>query len=142
MATEAQLPDLDTAYQNLFMGIRRNSFLNKLASFGIAPQNQQQEASLFEMAGMLRQYEEEAGVKAASAGNDPFGAVNQSLQNTLQANGFNVKRANAMEQHAAYAVADHYMQDPAVYNSVLAFKAAEAAEYTQEVQRQAAGQAA
>ncbi len=128
---QAALPDPQTAYQNVFDGVAQRVFFHKLAQLGYAPQSQKQAADLLSLAGKLRLVEEEAAVKQAQDAYDPFAAANASLDQVLAQAGYGSVKAAAeqdelMSMKQAAAVV---MQDPLIYNSVLALKAHEADTY-------------
>lgn len=128
-----QLPDFQTAYDNLFFGVRSNAFFSKLAEFGVQPRNEKEAASLMEMAGIIRAAKEEQMAKVASDSDDPFAAVNQILRGHLDQQGFSMHKQAGSGR--AEAQASQIMQDPTIYNSVLGIKAAEAHYWAGQVQQ-------
>ena len=120
---EQALPELETAYNNLFEGVHANVFFGKLASHGIAPQNEKEAADLLELAGRLRGVDNEEKEAGDSRFANPVGALNEVLGETPQG-----KQAQAQEEAPAYKQAAAALaQEPVFYNSVLALKANEAA---------------
>lgn len=123
-----QLPDPQTAYQNIFDGVHQRVFFHKLAQLGYVPTNEKQAAAMLELAGNLRMVEEEAAVKQAESSYDPFEAANDALKTTLGQYGFSGPRDNAANEEAVAIkqAAAAWSEDPDIYNSVLALKAYEA----------------
>ena len=117
------LPELETAYNNLFEGVHANVFFGKLANHGIDPQNEKEAADLLELAGRLRGVDNEEKEAGDSRFANPVGALNEVLGETPQG-----KQAQAQEEAQAYKQAAAALaQEPVFYNSVLALKANEAA---------------
>lgn len=120
---EQALPELETAYNNLFEGVHANVFFGKLANHGIDPQNEKEAADLLELAGRLRGVDNEEKEAGDSRFANPVGALNEVLGETPQG-----KQAQAQEEAQAYKQAAAALaQEPVFYNSVLALKANEAA---------------
>ena len=120
---EQALPELETAYNNLFEGVHANVFFGKLANHGIEPQNEKEAADLLELAGRLRGVDNEEKEAGDSRFANPVGALNEVLGETPQG-----KQAQAQEEAQAYKQAAAALaQEPVFYNSVLALKANEAA---------------
>lgn len=120
---EQALPELETAYNNLFEGVHANVFFGKLANHGIDPQNEKEAADLLELAGRLRGVDNEEKEAGDSRFANPVGALSEVLGETPQG-----KQAQAQEEAQAYKQAAAALaQEPVFYNSVLALKANEAA---------------
>ena len=120
---EQALPELETAYNNLFEGVHANVFFGKLANHGIEPQNEKEAADLLELAGRLRGVDNEEKEAGDSRFANPVGALSDVLGETPQG-----KQAPAQEEAQAYKQAAAALaQEPVFYNSVLALKANEAA---------------
>ena len=120
---EQALPELETAYNNLFEGVHANVFFGKLANHGIEPQNEKEAADLLELAGRLRGVDNEEKEAGDSRFANPVGALSEVLGETPQG-----KQAQAQEEAQAYKQAAAALaQEPVFYNSVLALKANEAA---------------
>ena len=120
---EQALPELETAYNNLFEGVHANVFFGKLANHGIDPQNEKEAADLLELAGRLRGVDNEEKEAGDSRFANPVGALNSVLSETPQG-----RQAQAQEEAQAYKQAAAALaQEPVFYNSVLALKANEAA---------------
>ena len=120
---EQALPELETAYNNLFEGVHANVFFGKLANHGIEPQNEKEAADLLELAGRLRGVDNEEKEAGDSRFANPVGALSDVLGETPQG-----KQAQAQEEAQAYKQAAAALaQEPVFYNSVLALKANEAA---------------
>jgi hypothetical protein len=128
----ATLPDAQTAYNNLFMGVHQNVFFRKCAAAGYYPRNQEEAQWMLDTAGKLRLVDQvEPQVKQAAAQNNPYFAANQALDQVLSQygldGGIQQQRANEEEMAIKQAAAE-LAQDPTFYNSVLALKSAEAAQ--------------
>jgi hypothetical protein len=137
MADQTQenlLPDPETAYQNLFDGVHQRVFFHKMASYGYVPQSPHQAALWLQMAGKLRAADQEFAVKQAEDALDPFEAANAALDRQLVQSGF--KMAHDEEAISVKQAAEAWMEDPTIYNSVLALKAAEAEYIAQQLQQQ------
>lgn len=120
-----QLPDHETAFATLFDNVHQQVFFHKLASYGIVPENAEQQAAMLEGAWRLRQLEEQEAYKQASDQNgDPFVAANEYLGSLL---GTPASDKQA-EDEAINNMAAQLMQRPEFYNSVLALKAKQAAD--------------
>lgn len=124
----ATLPDVNTAYQNVFDGLHNRIFFGRLASRGHTCHNDKQAAVLLELAGKLEGAELEAQQKVGADSSDPYVAANAALDNVLAASGFTsgTKQAAAEAENSLEAAAAELAQDPTIYDSVLALKAAEA----------------
>jgi hypothetical protein len=142
VSNAAQLPDSQTAYNNLFEGVHARIFFAKCASAGIYPRNQAEAGMMLETAGKLRQLAEAEQVKTAAAHDSPFYRMNAGLDNVLSQYGINAPRAGYQEQESAIKqAAAELSADPTFYNSVLALKAeqAEALKAQYEATRAAQG---
>jgi len=128
---QAALPDPQTAYQNVFDGVAQRVFFHKLAQLGHVPRTQKQASDLLDLAGKLRLVEEEAAVKQAEDAYDPFAAANSALDQVLAQAGFGSVKAAAEQDElmSMKQAASIVMQDPLIYDSVLALKAHEADSY-------------
>lgn len=118
------LPDPQAAYDHLFQGVHQRVFFQKLASAGYVAESADQAGYMLQLAGKLRLAHQEQQVKAASAGNDPYAAALAHLDGVLTDNGYgSVKQAAAADQEwAIKSAAAELMDDPDMYNSVLALK--------------------
>lgn len=128
------LPDPQAAYDHLFQGVHQRVFFNKLASAGYSAESPEQAGYLLQLAGKLRLANQEQQVKAASAAHDPYAAALAHLDGVLGEAGFgSVKQAaEADEEWAIKSAAAELMDDPDMYNSVLALKQAQADAYAQQ----------
>lgn len=139
-APAATLPSPEVAYQTLFDGVHQRAFFGKMAQLRpeYLPQNEKQASDLLELAGKLRLVDQEAVVKEAEESLDPFAAANAALDQTMAHYGFGaVKAAAAQEESVAIkSAAADLMNDPDIYNSVLALKANEAETYLAQLQAQ------
>jgi hypothetical protein len=125
----ATLPTPEAGFNHLMENIHGEVFFNKLAAAGFAPQNEAQMRSQIELAGKLRHLNNSPQVKQAEAAQDPYAKANSSLDRVMAHRGLDggVKQAEAQQDELAIGqAAAHLMQDPGLYNSVLAVKAAEA----------------
>lgn len=125
--TGATLPDVQTAYNNLFEGIHARVFFQKCAAAGFAPRTQEEAQYMLNTAGKLRQISELDQVKQAAAKDNPYFQMEAGLDRVMQQYGLNQPQQPQYGDDAMFkAAADSLMQDPTFYNSVLALKAAEA----------------
>lgn len=126
MAETNPLPDGETAYNNLLMGVAQKVFFHKLASAGMAPKSAEQAAYMLDAAMKLRAAEENEQIKAAQAGNDPYYRMSQDLTTALNRRGVPARsEADLSVKQAAI----NLMQDPVIYNSVIALKAQQAQDF-------------
>lgn len=122
------LPDAETAFNNIFNGVRARVFFNKCAAAGIAPQNQQEAQYMLETAADLR-IARDASVKTAGDENNPFYRMRHGLRNAMAEQGLDhgIKQAQAQnEEFYIKQAALELSQDPTIFNSILALKADEA----------------
>jgi hypothetical protein len=84
------------------------------------------------LAGRLRNAEEQE----KTAGDSRFGAPLQALDGVLGASGFQKAAEDQEEAMAIKQAAADLAEDPTIYNSVLALKAAEASMYADMLQGQ------
>lgn len=134
--TTPVLPDTDTAYNNLFMGIHQRVFFQKCAAAGYNPRNQQEAQWMLEKAGQLRALEQAAETKSAGDTNNPYNRVDAAIDQLMVQYGLsdNVKQAQFQEQNLAIRqIAQDLAQDPTFYNSILSLKAAEAQDIQQQL---------
>ena len=124
---QASLPEPADAYNNLFEGVHANVFFGKLANQGFQPQSEKEAGDLLQLAGRLRHVEDNE--KAASAHHSRFGGAVGALDSAL---GASAQTAAIAESQAIKAAAAQLAEDPAIYNSVLSLKAAEAAVLAQQ----------
>ena len=137
MSNQAQaastLPDAQTAYNNLFMGVHQRVFFQKCAAAGYAPRSQEEAQWMLETAGKLRAVEQATPVKQAADAHNPYYAANRALDGIMAQMGIGggqqVQEETLAIKQAAYDLA----HDPTFYNSVLALKAAEAAQIQAEL---------
>lgn len=122
-----QLPDAQTAYNNVFDGVYARVFFTKCATAGYSPQTPEEAEHMLAVAGNLRQVEQSNRTKQASAGG-PFAAMRADLDRAMTGNGYVVEDNDAAVKQAA----DALLQDPTIYNSILALKANEAAAIEQQ----------
>ena len=116
------MPDPQTAFANIAGGVHNALIFEKLAAAtGIVPQNEKQAQDLLDTAAMLFAYHQQGSIKTAAEANDPIGDAKDSLAAVL---GFN-KSASAQP---AGDIAAALMQNPAIYDSIVSLKAAEAME--------------
>ena len=136
-AAAPALPTYDDSFSTVFQGVHQRAYFQKLASFGYAPKNAQQVESLLKLAGEVDLLYAEDATKQAADAADPFAAASAALQAEAQERGFPgfQKAAADNEALAAGALADQFMADPDIYNSMLVLKQAEANGYAQQVSR-------
>jgi len=132
----AALPSPQEAYQTLFDGVHQRVYFHKLASLRpeYMPRTPQQAEYLLKIAGDLRMAVTEDVVKQAAAASDPFAAASAALDRQLA--GFpGFQKAAAQEEEVSVKnAAAAWMEDPAIYNSVLALKAHEAEQLLAQMQ--------
>jgi hypothetical protein len=123
------LPDTQTAYDNLFLGVRQEVFFQKCASNGYVPRTAEEAQWMMDTALQLRDAEADPQFKQASDQSSPYYQANQYLRQVLGRYGVGTKQA-AAQAHAEEALfqrnAAQLAADPTFYNSVLSLKAAEA----------------
>lgn len=121
------LPEPQQAYDHLFRNVHANVFFTKLASRGYYPQNEKEASDLLELAGKLRVANQNPRVKQASAPRSSFAGASADLDRLLGNMGVDTTKHAAQEEEASIkAAAAQLLNDPAIYNSVLSLKAAEA----------------
>lgn len=130
------LPDTQTAYDNLMGGLHNRVFFETLAVHGHKPGTVKQAQAMLDLAGRLEvvaQAEEQT--KEAS---DPYSEALSGLDEVLAASGldYGVKSARATEVDLALTeAAQSFAQDPVLYDSVLALKAAQAEEIQEQLSK-------
>jgi hypothetical protein len=132
---QSVLPDVQTAYNNLFTAVHQQVFFNKCAAAGYCPRSPEEAQWMLETAGKLRLVEHDAVVKqaqdAGSTAVNPYFVANRMLDHVVSSHGLDgsIKQAQAAnEEMAKWQAAVDLCRNPILYNSVLALKAAEAAE--------------
>jgi hypothetical protein len=121
-----EFPNPVDAYNHLFSNIHARVFLNKLASeYGIHANSEKEATDLFAIAGRLREHENP--VKQA-ADQSRFGDAAAALNSVIESTPAGQQQLAYTQDFAIKQAAAELMQDPAVYNSVLALKAEEAAQ--------------
>ena len=137
MSNQAQaaptLPDAQTAYNNLFMGVHQRVFFQKCAAAGFQPRNQEEAQWMLETAGKLRAIESAEPVKQAADQQNPYYAANQALDGFMAQMGLTQPQQAQEEATAIKQAAFQLAHDPTFYNSVLSLKAAEAAQIQEEL---------
>lgn len=131
-----KIPTAEDGFNHLMTNIHSQVFFHKLAAAGFAPANDAQIKSQIELAGKLRHMQQEPRVKAAEEQNDPYAKASASLDKVLAKNGIDtgIKQAEAQQEEIAiHQAASTVMKDSGIYNSVLAIKAAEAAEAARQM---------
>jgi len=124
---QASLPDPADAYNHLFEGVHANVFFGKLANHGFQPQSEKEAGDLLQLAGRLRHVEDNE--KAANANHSRFGGAVGALDSAI---GYGDQAAELADNQAIKAAAAQLADDPAIYNSVLSLKAAEATVLAQQ----------
>lgn len=124
----AALPDPQTAYDTLFQGVHSRVFFQKCAAAGFEPRSPEEAQWMLNAAGKLRMISEHDQVKAAAAQDNPYFQMDAGLDRVMSQYGLGQnKEASYLNADYGYKqAAEHLMQDPAFYNSVLSLKAAEA----------------
>jgi len=128
MANQSALPDSQTAFNTVFDNVRVQVFMHKLASYGRQLHSADDLANALEMAGKLRAIEESQAVKSGRDAGDFYGAANAFLDGYMGGYDDENEKMAAANDAAEYHAASHFMNDPAIYNSILSLKVAEAAE--------------
>ncbi len=118
------LPNPADAYNQLFNDVHAQVFLGKLASYGIQPTTEKEAADLFALAGQLRHVD---GPEKQAASQSRFGGAVSALNSVLGQSPAGQQQQAAVYGQAIKQAAAELMQDPGVYNAVLALKAHEAA---------------
>ena len=118
------LPNPADAYNQLFNDVHAQVFLGKLASYGIQPTTEKEAADLFALAGQLRHVD---GPEKQAASQSRFGGAVSALDSVLGQSPAGQQQQAAVYGQAIKQAAAELMQDPGVYNAVLALKAHEAA---------------
>lgn len=122
----AQLPDAATAYQTLFDTVHANVFFRKCAAAGFYPRTQEEADYMLKTAGTLRELANHQQVKAAAAQDNPYYQMMTGLDAVAQLYGLAPARPAHVEIEAGYKqAADAMLDDPSIYNAVLALKADE-----------------
>lgn len=131
------LPDPQTAYDHLFRNVHAQLFFQKCAAAGFCPTNELEAHWMLDTAGKLRLLAESLPAKQAAAEESPYYHMNAGLDGLLSAvAGAEPAGAekDAADAWAGYGdVAARLMDDPALYNSALALRAAEAAQLRTEL---------
>jgi hypothetical protein len=130
---QSVLPDSQTAYNNLFMGVHQRVFFNKLAAAGHAPRTQEEAQWMLETAGKLRTVDQSIPVKQANDAQSPYYQANQALDRVMQQYGLGARPAHAEQELAIKHAAAALSNDPTLYNSILALKMDEAEALRQQL---------
>ena len=130
------LPAPQDAFATLQNKVANDVFFQKLAQYGIVPQNEKEAAELIELAGKLQVAEQEQGTKTAGDQTSRYSDANAVLGNLLESRGLGnqVKSAHDQEQDMAYAnYARQLAGDSGLYNAVLSVKQAQADQVAQQI---------
>jgi len=129
-AEQFELPGIEPAVGTLDQ-LYAEAFFGKMAEYGFVPQTAEGAQAMLESAYQLDMVDD----APAPAATDPFVDANTKLSHVLERQGMNTGVQQIREErtldnikHAAVALA----QDPNLYKSVLAVKAAESAEVEAE----------
>jgi len=114
------LPSPDQAVAHLFENVYVPVFFQKMASFGIIPENEHDAQVLLETAGRLKIMETMVPSPVQSEG-----SVYKEALDALSA-AAPPEIASAAAEASLYKVAAELAADPTIFNSVLSLKAAEA----------------
>ena len=123
---EAVLPDVKTAYDQVFDGVHCDVFFTRLGQVhGIVPQTEKEAHDLLLLAGRLRNVETEKAADDQSRYGEALSALDSVLgENNMDGH---LKAAQAREEEFAIKqAAAAYAEDPMIYNSILSLKAHEA----------------
>ncbi len=126
MSQNSALPDVDTAYNNLFEGVHANVFFQKCAAAGFSPSTREEAQAMLETAGKLRQISQLDTVKQAEAQDNPYLQMSRGLDSVVAQYGLTAGTPAVSDDEMFKRAADSLMDDPVMYNSVLALKANEA----------------
>lgn len=118
------LPDVAAAQAHILQTVHSDAFFNRLAQYGHMPQTEKQAADLLQLGFKLAAVSEEPTVKQAEEAQDFYAQANLGLDAALHQTGLATKQASDDEY---LRVAAAYAQDPSIYTSALAIKAAQAA---------------
>lgn len=121
------LPTPEQAYDTIFGRVYTQVFFNKIASAGYQPRTQDEVQHIFNTTRNLRRIEESAQVKQASAQENPYFQMSQGLETVMQQYGLGQPNHQESDIDCKQA-ADYLMNDPEIYNAVLALKAEEYAQ--------------
>lgn len=117
--TETSTPDVEAAYQRLFVDVHAPAFFEKLAAdFGIRPENERQAAQLLDIGEKLWSAQQEINVKEAAANTDWLTTAASQLDQSLTEAGLQSESNQADYQQKAAAFADN----PQIKSAVLAFQ--------------------
>lgn len=118
------MPDPETAFAHLANNVHNGLIFEKFAAAtGFVPQNEKQAHDLLETAEMLFAMHQQGQIKTASEAYDPISNAKDALLSVLG----HSKTASAPVS-APSDLAAALMQNPAIYDSVVSLKAAEAME--------------
>ena len=118
------MPDPQTAFTTLASTVHNRIIFEKVAAAtGVVPETEKQAQDILDIASMLFAAHSAGSIKTAAEAYDPIGNAKDSLVNAL---GFSNEKTASHDAESDLAVA--LMQNPALYDSVVSLKAAEAME--------------
>lgn len=112
----------DEAEMRLQAAIDHPVFFQKLASFGIAPQTQEEAATMIELGSGLLVAHQQQETKQASGLSSLLAKAKQNIDQTLGVS----KQASAFDDRQVNRIADELVNNADIYNSIVSLKAAEA----------------
>lgn len=122
---DVQMPSYDDAYNFLFRNLHAQVFTEKLASYGINPQSEEELGEYLTLAGNLRKIEDQLHVKQASDQMSLVKMANQQLSSHL---GLSQQNFHAEEEASIKNAVASVCSSPDIYNSILSLKWYEAKE--------------
>lgn len=114
------LPDIETAITTLERGIEHEVFFSKLASAGLQPRTVEEARAMLDTSDLLEQHATAEREKAAADGRSLGHQLKAALEQELG-------RSHRPSDLAVEKAAADYVRNPAIYNAVLALRAAELA---------------
>lgn len=117
-----QLPDAQTAYATIINTVAADAFFEKLAEYGIRPQNEAEARELMTIGLHLQQ----ASTNEKQASANPYAIAREALDQELVArNLLTSQETNVAETNRVKAAAWQYAQNPEIFSAVVALAAAQ-----------------
>lgn len=132
MSKQNLLPDPQSAFDHVFSEVHQRVFFSKCAAAGLPARNQQEAEWMLNTAGNLRQLEQVSQTKQAADTDNPYYQANAALNQLMTQMGF-AQPQPAEQVMAIKSAAADLAQNPDIYNSILALKAAEAQQIQEEL---------
>lgn len=107
------------AEANLFFNVFQRGFFDKLASYGIYPQTQEEAALLLDNGHRLRALEEQGLAKRASSQTDFLKFANQSLAEYMDHQ--DGSRANTLQEEQNLKLASALAEDPTILEATATY---------------------